>query len=637
MKKIVLGFLVCCCAVLALPAAAQDTALPRFEEASCMFTPPQGQNPTCGYLIVPEDRSQPDGTTIKIAVAVFESDNPDKPAAPLVYLEGGPGGSALEFLSLTFNERFGEFIKDRDVIVFDQRGVGRSQPALDCPEVNQLIVDTLDDVLSTDETVRLSNEALTACAERLKAEGINLSAYNSAENAADVNDLRLALGYDQLDLYGISYGTRLALTVMRDFPEALRSVIIDSINPPQTSYNDVPQNYERALNVLFSDCAANAACKAAFPDLEQVFYETIDQLNQTPATFDVLDPTTQREREVKLDGDGFASYVFEALYATEILPSMPKNIYDVYNGDTRFLSLWTLLRLSQLDAISTGMNYAVQCSEELPFDNAAAIQAALDETNPALVGFARRGGVDPTQIELCAVWNAAAPNPVENQPVTSDVPTLVISGDYDPITPPQNGIDTAANLSKGYFFEFPGHGHGVIPSSDCALSIAQAFLNDPNTRPDATCLESVTAPDFTTSDPVAQAVELEPFESASYSTLKPVGWTEAVPGTFARASSPLDAAAISFQALPGGNVDLVLPLLGGQFGIDTSNVETRDANGLKWRLLAGELQGIPVNMAITDQGGQIYLILLLSNEEDRDQLYESVLIPVVDSFVPASS
>ncbi len=637
MRKFLIALFIGCCSLLALPAAAQETTIPTFEQASCMFTLPTGHKPECGYLIVPEDRTQADSPTIKIATAIFRSENPEKSPFPMVYLEGGPGGSVLEYISLTFEDRFGEFIKDRDVIVFDQRGVGRSQPALDCQELTDLTLETLDRVMTTDEVLQLSNDAVIACAGRLSDEGINLSAYNSAENAADVNDMRLALGYEALDLYGISYGTRLALTVMRDFPEALHSVIIDSINPPQTSYSQVPANYERALSVLFNDCSTDEACNTAFPDLEQVFYDTIAQLNETPATFDVVDPTTQREREVRLDGDTFAGYIFEALYATEILPSLPQNIYDVHDGDTRFLSLWTLLKLSQLDAISTGMNYAVQCTEELPFDSADALTEALDATNPALQGFARRGGIDPSQAEVCAAWNPAKPNPLENEIVTSDVPTLVVSGDYDPITPPQNGIDTAANLSNSYFFEFPGTGHGVIPSNECALSIAQAFLKDPMTKPGSACLAEVTSPVFTTGDMVAPPVELETFtsETGGFTGLKPVDWQEAVPGTYARASNPLDAAAISYQALPGGNVDLVIPFIGAQFGIDTKNVITREANGLNWRLLSGELQGIPVQMAITDRDGTIYLILLLANQEDKDVLTETLLLPAIDAFVPS--
>ncbi|MBA3874170.1 MAG: alpha/beta fold hydrolase [Anaerolineae bacterium] len=633
MRKTAIFLFVSFCLLLALPAAAQDTSAPKFDSADCMFTVPTGQKPDCGYVSVPEDRSQPNGRTIKLAVAVFHSDNPNKAAAPIIYLEGGPGGSALEYLSLTFADRYAELLKNQDVIIFDQRGVGRSEPALDCKEITDYTINSLDKILTIDEAVQQGNDAATACANRLAGTGVNLGSYNSAENASDVNDIRIALGYDKLDLYGISYGTKLALTIMRDHPEAVRSAIIDSIFPPQVTNNDAPLNFERSLSVLFKGCAADAACNKAFPDLEKVFYDTIDQLNANPATFDVLDPTSHQKLPVKMDGDSFAGTIFQALYATEIIPSLPKNIYDVHNGDTRFLSLWTLLELSQLDAISIGMNYAVQCTEELPFDTTTSIDAVLAKLNPKLVGFARRNGIDDSQLALCSTWNKAKPNPIENEPIKSDIPTLVVSGEYDPITPPDYGKATAANLSKSFFFEFPGMGHGVIPSSPCAFSIAQAFLKDPTTKPDASCIADMKEPAFIVASATTAKIDLEPFTSDSgYTGVKPKDWKEAAAGTYARGSNPLDTAAISYQVLPGGNVDLVLPVLSAQFGIKSDTATTHDANGLKWRLLSGELQNIPVNLAITDDNGKIYMILMLSNAEDTDALYEALFIPAIDAF-----
>lgn len=622
--------------LLALPAAAQDAVTPKFESANCMFTVPTGQKPDCGYLTVPEDRSQPNGRTIKIAVAVFHSDNPNKATTPLIYLEGGPGGSVFKFLSLTFDKLYGELLKNQDIILFDQRGVGVSQPALDCKEITDFTLNSLDKVLTVDEAVKQSNDAVTACANRLAATGIHLGSYNSAENASDVNDLRIALGYDKLNLYGISYGTKLALTIMRDHPEAVRSVIIDSIFPPQVTNNDAPLNFERSLNVLFNGCAANAECHKAFPDLGKVFYDTIDQLNANPVSFEVIDPNNAQKRQVKMDGDTFAGYIFQALYSTEIIPALPKNIYDVHSGDTNFLSLWTLLELTQQDAISVGMNYAVQCTEDSAFDTVSSIEATLAKLNPKLVGFARRIGIDDTQIALCSTWNNAKPNPIENEPIKSDIPTLVVSGEYDPVTPPDYGKAAAATLSNSYFFEFPGVGHGVIPFSECALGMAQAFLKDPTIKPDSSCIADMKEPTFTISNPTTVSLDMETFtnDSAGFTAIKPKGWQEATPGTYARGANPLDIAAISYQVLPGGNVDLVIPILSAQFGIKSDTAETRKANGLTWRLLSGELQGIPVHVALTDSGGKIFMILMLGNKEDKDALYESLFIPAVDSFKP---
>ena len=231
MKRFLILVLAGLVLLAAFPAAAQDAATPRFEPGDCIFQSPAGQEPECGYLIVPEDRSNPDGNTIQIAVARFKSTNPNPPDDAMIYLEGGPGGSTLENISLSFDSLFAPYLADRDVIAFDQRGVGLSQPTLDCPELTDMTYAMLDQRITVDESVRLGAEAISACGARLQSDGINLAAYNSVESAADVNDLRQVLGYDQLDLLGISYGTRLALTIMRQQPEGLRAVILDSVWP----------------------------------------------------------------------------------------------------------------------------------------------------------------------------------------------------------------------------------------------------------------------------------------------------------------------------------------------------------------------------------------------------------------------
>ena len=250
--------------------------LVEFESAQCQFEIHPGQTVDCGYLTVPEDRSQPDGPTIRLHVAIFRSHSDNPAPDPIVYLEGGPGGQALEAASLVFNRRFAPFLADRDLIMFDQRGVGYSEPALDCQELIDLTYETLAQDLSPEEILALSTEAIRSCRDRLVSEGVNLAAYNSAESAADLNDLRLALGYEEWNLYGISYGTRLALTTMRDYPQGIRSVILDSTYPLPVSINtETPANFDRALNVFFGGCATDPAGSEAYPDLETVFWELV--------------------------------------------------------------------------------------------------------------------------------------------------------------------------------------------------------------------------------------------------------------------------------------------------------------------------------------------------------------------------
>lgn len=178
-----------------------------FQPAACEFEVPVGEVVECGYLTVPEDHSRPDGDTIRLHVAVVRSHSPYPELDPIVYLAGGPGEKALATIPLVFFDQFSPFIENREIIIFDQRGVGFSQPALDCPEATGLFYELLDKDLSVAEEDSLVVEAASSCHQRLLDEGVNLEAFTTVQSAADVAVLREALGYDEWNLYGVSYGT----------------------------------------------------------------------------------------------------------------------------------------------------------------------------------------------------------------------------------------------------------------------------------------------------------------------------------------------------------------------------------------------------------------------------------------------
>ncbi len=464
-----------------------------FVEAECQFFEPPGVEVSCGYLNVPEDRSDPDSPMIRLHVAVFPSNNPNPAPDPVVYLEGGPGGNPLEIVALVFDDWFADLLDERDVIIFDQRGTGLSEPVLDCPEETALGYDILDDDLGRDEVSERSVEAALACRNRLRAEGVNLAAYTSAENAADLADLRVALGYDEWNLYGISYGTRLALTTIRDFPEGIRSVTLDSTYPPQASQVDLPANAARAFATLFDACAADAACAAAYPNLEEAFYATVDRLEQSPITAPAFNPLTGRTYAVLLDGETFIGTTFEMLYQSDYIPDLPWLIYAAYSDEEyQTFVEETGYSLFLEEFLSIGMYYSVQCGEEVAFSTRAELVAANAD-------YPRQLGVIGNEyiVDLCTEWDVAAADPRENESVRSDIPTLILAGEYDPITPPSYGEATAANLTQSYFFAFPGLGHGVSVDHPCARRIMLTFLNDPTTAPPSACLADMTGPQFT--------------------------------------------------------------------------------------------------------------------------------------------
>lgn len=437
----------------------------------------------CGYLIVPENRAKLDSAMIQIHVAVFlsiaEGPDPD----PVVHLSGGPGSSSLDVANYMFNQGLGAILERRDFILFDQRGTGYSSPRLDCPEREALTGTLLSGTLSKDQATQAIVDAFHQCRDRLRAQGIDLSAYNSAASAADLNDLRLALGYDKLNLYGVSYGTRLALTMMRDYPDAVRSVVLDSTYPLEVNlYTALAANAERAFNVLFDDCTADPTCNTSYPNLRMVFYNLVDQLNANPAT--VFLSVGGVDYPVSLTGDLLIDVLFVGLYNPAVAASMPKMIYQIQRGEYSILRNRLSLYFEASSAL--GMGTSVQCAEEIPFNSGNDAYTAAQNVQPEIAAFF------PDSVQylftVCQDWSGAVLDPRENQPVTSDIPTLVLAGEFDPITPPAWGQMTATHLANSYFYEFRGNGHWVTRSSRCSLSIALAFWDNPAVPPNSSCL-----------------------------------------------------------------------------------------------------------------------------------------------------
>jgi hypothetical protein len=238
--------------------------------------------------------------------------------------------------------------------------------------------------------------------------------------------------------------------------------------------------------------------------------------------------------------------------------------------------------------------------------------------------------------EICQAFNVEPAPEDANQPVVSDLPVLVMAGEYDPVTPPSWGEQAAATLSNGFYFEYPGFGHGSSMSEGCPRQMALAFLQDPSQAPDSACMTSMTGPQF-----------LVPFDTASINLvevtteemgiqgLAPEGWEEINPGVFARGTSDLDPVVALAQAAPLSAEDLFTSLTSSfQLSETPEAVGTREANGLTWTLYSFKSQGFPVDMAITEAGNLAIVVLLQSSNEDHDALYDAVFLPMVDSTIP---
>lgn len=459
-----------------------------FEPAECTFEfplvkylSPRMVGFKCGYVTVPEQHSQPNGPTIRLAVTTLPSTAENPAPDPLFMAQGGPGGSSLELFPLFMISS--PIREARDIVIFDQRGTLYSKPNLLCPELDELTKATLALDLSQEEADKRSMEAYRACGDRLTGEGVNLAAYNSLENAADIDSIRVALGYDKINFYGVSYGTLLGLHYMRDFPNSLRSVILDAVVPTQDSFlNQTARSADRAFKEIVQLCTNDAGCNTAYPDLENVIYQVMDALNKKPITLPVTDPETGKTYQTSINGDLFINALFLALYDPSQLPIFPTIVYSTKAGDYDLLSRLLPVLIFQ-PTVSVGMYQTVVCAEEANFDPA---KMPIQGVRPELVTLMKESNI--AILKVCNLWKIPKLGPEVNAPVVSDIPTLLFSGRFDPITPAYFAEAAAKTLSHSYAYTFPDTSHGAFLFNACANRIAQEFLINPIAAPDTHCI-----------------------------------------------------------------------------------------------------------------------------------------------------
>ena len=492
----------------ATPSARSEA---RFDKGGCQFALGagfvEGKNVTCGYVTVPADHAQPNGGKIRLAVAIFQNPSARRAPDPVIFLQGGPGGRVIQDFApaivtsaspgngqISLPDQFG----NHDLIMVDQRGTGYSQPSLQCPEVVNLQYQT-DVSLTAQQQADEQNQQLDVSHKRLAAAGVNFNDYTTLSDAADIHDLIGALGYKQVDLYGVSYGTRLALEIMRSYPQGVRSVVLDSTVPAQSHLLlSVPSSTARVFNVLFQGCASDPTCNATYPHLDTTFYSLVTQLNAQPVTFQTTDFNTNKQYTVLFNGDALVNVFFNAFYATPYIPYLPEMIHEASQGT--YTHLVTLLygALQFDDSVSWGDYYSVECAEDVAHVTAAQVTAAA-QAYPAAIRQDQLIGL-VAELPGCQAWGVTPAPASEAQAVSSAIPTIILEGEYDPITPPANGALAAQTLSTSYQFQFPGTGHGAFLSTftpgNCPATIVNAFWTNPTTKPDGGCTATMPEPQF---------------------------------------------------------------------------------------------------------------------------------------------
>jgi pimeloyl-ACP methyl ester carboxylesterase len=471
------------------PARAQETNVPRFESIDCPFGIPFNEKIRCGFLIVPENRSIASSPTIKIGVAIISSHATHPAPDPIFFLNGGPGGSLLTFMPDKLDV-FAPYLATRDVVLFDQRGSGWSRPALNCLETEPLsLAQAMGQIPQLEETLA----AYRACSDRLTHSGIDLTAYNSVENAADVEDLRRVLGTDQINLFGVSYGTLLGQVIVRDYPQHIRSAILDSAYPLWVSINgDSASGVKKFFNLIFDNCNAQVICRTLYPDLLQVLDELIDRYTRTPVTLSAVNPIDDQPYTFTFDQIALMRWLIYTPPA-----QLPALLYDLRNGDydsvlrTQSREIQDLVRPHI--GVSVGMKTSMLCRLSLIYVSPEQLaQSTAQYPASAYINLSTA-----TDMAVCAQWPAHAIDPRDQVLFNTDVPLLVVGGEYDLGSPSSYATAIADRSTHGYAFTMPDVGHGVLVNTNgCATGIALAFINKPDQSPDTSCLKSIAPTEF---------------------------------------------------------------------------------------------------------------------------------------------
>ncbi|MEM6770150.1 MAG: alpha/beta hydrolase [Bacteroidota bacterium] len=438
---------------------------------------------TFGYLEVPENRERPTGKTIKLPVYIFKSRSANPAPDPVLYTVGGPGSSSLS--AAPYMRAF-SYLDDRDLILFEQRGTAYAQPSLDCPEWEKATTLARQRILSDSAATAILVGAAAGCRDRLQGQGIDLDAYNTREIAADIEDLRKVLHLDQLNLLTISYSTKIAQTMMRDYPASIRSVVMDSPLPLAASWDESSlSNIMKTYRTIFSDCAADSLCNNQYPNLGQRFYAFLDATATSPITLTVKHPAENRDTTVSITSADIATYLGDL--RTGQVPDFPKTIDALINGNTEILQ--QQFSWGGSSGTGIGMRLSVWCSEETAY--ASPVTVAKER---AKFSFLNAASPMVFTYEVCRAWGVRPAPPTEDEPISSNLPVLLINGSYDAITPVKWANTLHQQLPNSRLVIFPGWTHGPTTfwDNNCGMKAAQTFFNNPTNWVTPPCITQIT-------------------------------------------------------------------------------------------------------------------------------------------------
>ena len=448
----------------------------------CVLTVPGGRSEaaaSCGSLAVPLDPDNPDGERIELLVARISALSGEPDPDPFMVIAGGPGQASTTFYAQA-RSAFSSIRRTRDIVLIDQRGTGSSTP-LPCENM-----ENEDALLASDAFVRLGAE----CADGLSHD----PAYFTTSVAVhDLERVRETLGYPSLNIYGVSYGTRVAQHYLKRYPEHVRSVILDGVVPPGLALGPgIAIDAQRALDSLLARCAASPACLDAYPNLNDQLAELLTRLRASPPPITIPHPRTGVSTTLTLTDEMVAGIVRLLTYSPQTAALIPLLVRAAAEGDYGPLAAQVLMVSEEIyGALSLGMHFAVVCTEDVPFWGEVD-RTALEETY--------LGSVQVDALwEVCKSWPRGFIDDDFGRPLASDVPVILLSGEDDPVTPPSYAEMSVAGLTNHRHVSLRHQAHGQL-ATGCVPRLMGAFVDsaDPAAFDDP-CLEAVDGfPIFTT-------------------------------------------------------------------------------------------------------------------------------------------
>ncbi|MGD9696363.1 MAG: alpha/beta fold hydrolase [Thermoleophilia bacterium] len=472
MRRTILLLLAAALACVAVPAVAAPVATP----APCPggIQKADRARVDCGYINVPlrYDGSAPE---IQIAYARIRAANPGATDATLM-LAGGPGQKLVRHIGLIARDTDGtkRLARNRDLVLIDQRGVGRSSPSLTC---------------TGGDPKAKPPAALRRCADELRAKGIDLGAFNTLNSVRDLDQVRQALGYSQLNLYGASYGARLAQQALRGSPGWVRSVALSSPVPAEANWvADAGSSFAAAVARTFADCARRRPCGTDYPRMSARLERLITRLERRPATVRV--PGRRGTVRVAMKASDLSHVLFSAYYQPLGWAFAAVLVDALDRGDDQMVrDTLTLLAGagSGSDAgITDGVYINSLCQEEAAYRPVASPSGRLPSVARVLV---RSDPVFGNLGALCQAWGVPPGDPLTFEPVTATTPAIIFAGRYDQVTPPRYGITVSRQLTGSVLVKVPGVGHSPAEAAGtCGMGILARFIDEPGRAPDLGCI-----------------------------------------------------------------------------------------------------------------------------------------------------